>query len=494
MSARTPLAHPAALNGLFASSTRQYTCIDTAKRGVHLDPLLNAAERGLDFLTVIAAVYAAYAFYQVTGAGKQAQYATSTVLLAAAGFALLFVLLLERHGGYCRYLSLLAVRDTERILRVTIKSFLLALVAAYFLHASVSRLVLLFSSLTVPLFLMLQKWEVYNAVRMLRSKGYGARRVVIYGAGTLGKRIYSALVRSPKLGLDPVAFVDDDPQKWELEVYESSYRRKRPAKVVAGPVCPELLRDLGASVLVIAVPGLSREAMMSAIAGLSAAGVSSYFVPEDLAGPGYWIDYDELDGMVLAHLSKVRSRFLYEIAKRCLDMTVSAAFLVFLAPLLALIAALIKLTSSGPALFLQDRVGKDGRVFPMYKFRTMFPDAPTYAYSPRGEQDPRITPLGRFLRHTSLDELPQLANVLFGDMSLVGPRPEMPFIVAQYTPLQLQRLTVKPGITGLWQMSADRAFLIHQNIEYDLYYARHRSLAMDIAILLHTVLFAARGI
>ena len=130
----------------------------------------------------------------------------------------------------------------------------------------------------------------------------------------------------------------------------------------------------------------------------------------------------------------------------------------------------------------------------MYKFRTMYRDAPQYSYSPGAGEDPRITPVGRFLRRTSLDELPQLVNVLLGHMSLVGPRPEMPFIVEQYTPLQRRRLTVKPGITGLWQLSADRAFLIHENIEYDLYYVRHRSLFMDVAILLHTLVFAGRGI
>jgi len=124
----------------------------------------------------------------------------------------------------------------------------------------------------------------------------------------------------------------------------------------------------------------------------------------------------------------------------------------------------------------------------------MYREAPKYAYSPKAGEDPRITPFGRLLRSSSLDELPQLVNVLLGQMSLVGPRPEMPFIVEQYTPFQRQRLSVKPGITGLWQLSADRAFLIHENIEYDLYYVRHRSFLMDIAILLHTFAFAARGI
>jgi lipopolysaccharide/colanic/teichoic acid biosynthesis glycosyltransferase len=124
----------------------------------------------------------------------------------------------------------------------------------------------------------------------------------------------------------------------------------------------------------------------------------------------------------------------------------------------------------------------------------MYVDAPQYEYCPRSQSDPRITRWGKFLRRTSLDELPQLVNVLKGDMSLVGPRPEMPFIVEQYAERHRQRLQVKPGLTGLWQLSGDRGCLIHENIEYDLYYIQNRGVFMDFAILLHTVIFAMRGI
>jgi lipopolysaccharide/colanic/teichoic acid biosynthesis glycosyltransferase len=124
----------------------------------------------------------------------------------------------------------------------------------------------------------------------------------------------------------------------------------------------------------------------------------------------------------------------------------------------------------------------------------MYDDAPRYSHSPRAGADPRITPLGRLLRSSSLDELPQLLNVLLGHMSLVGPRPEMPFIVQGYDRQQWQRLRVKPGMTGLWQLSADRDSPIHENLEYDLYYVRHRSIFLDLSIMLHTCIFAARGI
>lgn len=165
-----------------------------------LGAIFNAAERCVDMAAIIAAVYCAWALYRLLGLGSQVQVQAPTVLLSAAGFALLFVILLERRGGYRPYVSLLAVRETERILRVTIESFLLALLVAYFTTEHISRLVALIALVTVPVFVMVGKWELRNGLRLLRAKGYGTRRAVIVGAGTLGRRIYSALARSPSLG------------------------------------------------------------------------------------------------------------------------------------------------------------------------------------------------------------------------------------------------------------------------------------------------------
>jgi lipopolysaccharide/colanic/teichoic acid biosynthesis glycosyltransferase len=130
----------------------------------------------------------------------------------------------------------------------------------------------------------------------------------------------------------------------------------------------------------------------------------------------------------------------------------------------------------------------------MLKFRSMYIDAPKYGRSPETAGDSRITPAGRFLRRTSLDELPQLLNVLAGDMSLVGPRPEMPFITDNYTALESRRLSVPQGLTGLWQLSGDRKFSIHAAIEYDFYYIENRGVFLDFAILLHTLFFAMKGL
>jgi lipopolysaccharide/colanic/teichoic acid biosynthesis glycosyltransferase len=184
----------------------------------------------------------------------------------------------------------------------------------------------------------------------------------------------------------------------------------------------------------------------------------------------------------------------YRASKRALDLAIALAAIALTSPLCLAIAILIRLDSPGLVIFLQKRVGKDGRIFTMYKFRSMLPDAPQYATSPDNSEDKRITRVGRILRSASLDELPQLFNVLKGEMSLVGPRPEMPFLVAENRAAHAQRLRAVPGMTGLWQLSPARAARIHENPHYDNYYVHNRTLSMDLAILLYTPVFLMRGI
>ena len=184
----------------------------------------------------------------------------------------------------------------------------------------------------------------------------------------------------------------------------------------------------------------------------------------------------------------------YKIVKRALDI-----FLVFTSFLLTLpfwifIPLLIKKDSPGPVLFRQKRIGLNGKPFLLYKFRSMFVDSPPYAHCPTSATDPRITSVGRWLRRTSIDELPQIINILRGEMSMVGPRPEMPFIVNEYNTIEKNRLIVKPGLTGLWQVSPYRDSEISHNLEYDFYYIENQGFVLDFVILIMTIFFAIRGI
>ena len=185
-------------------------------------------------------------------------------------------------------------------------------------------------------------------------------------------------------------------------------------------------------------------------------------------------------------------------AKRAFDVTVTLLALLALWPVLALIALAVRINSRGPAFFVQTRIGQDGARFGMVKFRSMYADAEALraallATSDRDglcfkmKDDPRVTPLGRFLRRSSLDELPQLFNVLWGDMSLVGPRPALPQEVAAYPEHAMGRLAVLPGITGVWQVSGRAEVSFDDMVAMDIAYANRPTVAGDLAILARTV-------
>jgi lipopolysaccharide/colanic/teichoic acid biosynthesis glycosyltransferase len=187
-------------------------------------------------------------------------------------------------------------------------------------------------------------------------------------------------------------------------------------------------------------------------------------------------------------------RYSSSIVKRGCDVLGSLFLLALLLPLFIFVAIFIKLDSPGPVFFRHYRIGKDGKRFMLWKFRSMRTDVPEYEESPRSVVDGRITRIGRLIRRLSVDELPQLINVLKGDMSLVGPRPEMPFIVARYHLAHRERLAARPGITGLWQISPARAFPIHENLQYDLHYIHNQNFFLDCAILLRTITAVIHGI
>ena len=180
--------------------------------------------------------------------------------------------------------------------------------------------------------------------------------------------------------------------------------------------------------------------------------------------------------------------------KRILDIVLSGTALIVLWPLMLGIAWIIKQDSHGPVFFVQTRVGWHGKRFRMYKFRTMHAHAEAYAHSPTDSDDPRVTRRGAWLRMHGLDELPQLLNVLKGDMSLVGPRPEMSFIVERYTDQDRRRLGAKPGLIGLWQISDDRGRPIHDALHHDLYYVDNQSFLLDLKILSRSMLWLATSL
>jgi|ERR1039458_1683754 lipopolysaccharide/colanic/teichoic acid biosynthesis glycosyltransferase len=188
---------------------------------------------------------------------------------------------------------------------------------------------------------------------------------------------------------------------------------------------------------------------------------------------------------------------LDSVLKRCTDIAVSAVLLMAGAPFLLLIALMIRWTSEGPALFRQKRVGKDGRIFTILKFRTMVKNAPDLRNADNStfnaDNDPRVTKVGKFLRKTSCDELPQLVNVLCGEMSLVGPRPELPEGPASYTESQFARLNVRPGMTGLSAVRGRNNIPMGTRRDMDAWYANNWTLLMDVRIIWRTLFVVLLG-
>ena len=212
---------------------------------------------------------------------------------------------------------------------------------------------------------------------------------------------------------------------------------------------------------------------------------------------GDWNDAEF--GQVCVGHQQTSNDAVYQVCKRCMDIVISLSAIVLLFPVIIIAAALIRICSRGPVLFTQIRVGKGGKTFRCFKFRSMVPNAESLKQDllkanqhgdPRTfkiEDDPRITPLGRILRKSSIDELPQILNVLMGQMSIVGPRPPLPCEVEMYSNSDFQRLSVKPGLTCIWQISGRSRLPFSTQVKLDLEYIRTRCLAKDIGIILRTV-------
>jgi undecaprenyl phosphate N,N'-diacetylbacillosamine 1-phosphate transferase len=253
------------------------------------------------------------------------------------------------------------------------------------------------------------------------------------------------------------------------------------AAALAGP----LGRLADVAVLIAEAP--SKDEALKAVAAAWEAGAPAYVAADLLGGLASVVRTKTVAGREFVPFERIRRGPGRAVAKWLMDKLVASAFVVILAPVWLPMFAAIKLDSRGPIVFRQKRVTRGRREFNMYKFRTMFATVPKYQHSPPGADDIRVTRVGRLLRKLGLDETAQLVNVVKGQMSLVGPRPEMALTAAEYEPWQNVRLSVKPGITGLWQIAGRADRPIRESLEFDFYYLAHRSLALDAKIFLKTI-------
>jgi exopolysaccharide biosynthesis polyprenyl glycosylphosphotransferase len=314
----------------------------------------------------------------------------------------------------------------------------------------------------------------------LRRSGRHDVPALILGTGVAAIRLLQKLQDHPETGYRVVGFLDEapDPETKDVAGYPLLGELEDTRDVVA---------EHGVEEVFVALPGLGHSRLLSLVLDCEGLGVTFRVATHLFEVLTAGTPVDLIDDVPLVRLGRERTSPLYEPVKRVFDVVAAALALLGAAPVMAWVALRVRATSPGPALFVQTRVGRGGVPFRLYKFRTMGLHSDPSAPAPAQASDPRVTPYGRWLRATSLDELPQLWNVLKGEMSLVGPRPEMPFIVESYDDWQRHRLDVKPGITGLWQILGRKDLPMHENLQYDFYYIRNRSLALDASILVRTI-------
>jgi exopolysaccharide biosynthesis polyprenyl glycosylphosphotransferase len=288
-----------------------------------------------------------------------------------------------------------------------------------------------------------------------------------------------------------VGFVDDKPERGNKDL-------GRFKGLGSTDQIPQITRDHGVDVVIITLPWLYYRKILGILGQCERLKVSIRIVPDLFQLSLSQVDIDDLNGIPLIWTKSVSIKGWNLAVKRVMDVLFSSVALVVLSPLMLLIAALVRLDSPGPVIFKQTRIGRGARPFTVYKFRTMREGAELEQESLRNlneaqgplfkiKEDPRRTMLGRFLRRRSLDELPQLYNVLRGEMSVVGPRPQLPYEVEQYQEWHKKRLETWPGLTGLWQVSGRSDLTFDDMVLPDIYYIENWSLLLDLRIALKTI-------
>jgi Undecaprenyl-phosphate glucose phosphotransferase len=349
------------------------------------------------------------------------------------------------------------------------------------------------SQLVWGLFLLLNVLLAFGARVIIRDvmerrwrAGIGLKRVLIAGAGELGRLVADKILEHRELGYAVVGFVDD------RAVGDHIGYRGLPLLGTLGDVSEIIQRDRIDQVYV-ALPLEEHVKMLTVIDQTSREFVDVRVVPDLLQFIAIRARLEDLDGVPMIAINDVPLQGFNSVLKRLIDIGISAAALAVLIVPMAILAALVKLTSPGPVFYRQERMGLDGMAFTVFKFRSMYTDAehvtgPVWAR----DNDPRTTRLGRYLRRWDLDELPQFWNVLVGDMAIVGPRPERPYFVEQFKhriPQYMLRHKVKAGITGWAQVNGWRGNTsLEKRIEYDLYYIENWSVGLDLKIMWLTVL------
>ena len=416
------------------------------------------------------------------------------------------VLLWEAGLLYPIIFLVFSIYDPERTFRavdeyqiLTIANFIGVLTLAglvYFTARDISRLTLLY--FYAIHFVLVTTWRavVRIARRIMNTNGHDVRKVLLIGGGESAQRVLSRLDELAWAGVQLVGYLTDGEP---IPSDQGDVHLLGSLMDVDQIVQTNQVEDV-----LVALPAEAYSKVNDLITRLINKSCNIWVVPDYFSLLIYGGHVVDLGGVPMISLKHPALTGYQRVAKRAFDLVVGTILQIIALPLMGFIAIAIKLDSPGPVIFKQQRVGENGRLFWMYKFRSMVENADqrlkeVIRYDADGTlihkrpDDPRITRVGRLLRKTSLDELPQFLNVMKGDMSLVGPRPEMPILVEKYEPWQHVRFSVPQGMTGWWQVNGRSDKPLHLNTDDDLYYVRNYSLLLDFQIILKTVLVVLRG-
>lgn len=366
------------------------------------------------------------------------------------------------------------------------------LITYYFIAQppSNSRLIVPFVWITTIVILCLGRLVVSGTMGLLYRLGLGETRLLVVGSGRLGKMVMQHIAASPNLGYSIVGFLHD------MNEPPGDFGRFKMLGTL--DELGVVIRSMEIDEVIIALPSHMHQQAIRSVRLCERVGASFKLIPDLYELSLSRIDMEAIEGIPLIGIKQVSLNSVQRIVTRIVDIAIAGAILVIGSPIWLCIGLAIRLTSPGPIIYKQTRIGLNGQPFQVYKFRSMYRDADAIkarlmahneAKGPlfKMKADPRITPIGKILRRTSMDEFPQLFNVIKGDMSLVGPRPPLPSEVAQYEDWQRGRLAMKPGLTGLWQVRGRSDISFDEGVLMDLYYIENWSLRLYFLILLRTI-------
>jgi exopolysaccharide biosynthesis polyprenyl glycosylphosphotransferase len=452
----------------------------------------------LDYLATALASLTVISFFNQADSGFQDAPQIFS-LVAYLALPLGWLVILWGHGAYDRRYLGVGTDEFKRVFRASVTAAATVSLLAFAFKVLLSRFAVGTAIVAAMVYLMVGRWLARRVLVLIRGHGRAVHRVLLIGTFAEATDVFTAVSRVPGAGLVPVGIN-------LTEGYAAGRGNALPVPVYAGNDVMGLVRELGADTIAVCGSASAEPGELRRLAWqLEGTGIDLVVAPQltDIAGPRVHIR--PVEGLPLLHVEEPKLSGVAWLFKNMIDRFLSGLMLLLLTPLFLLVAAMIWLSDRGPVYFRQSRVGREGKTFQVIKFRTMYTDAEDrLAYlADQNESDgllfkirndPRVTPVGRLLRRTSIDELPQLFNVLKGQMSLVGPRP-LPADDGDFLGDVRRRLLVRPGMTGLWQVSGRSELSWDDAVRLDLYYVDNWSLAFDLVILWRTVgvVFGRKG-